>query len=53
MRTVRTFVEQAEISITARKRAYMRPQGRKKTPGNDNLSIITPRHFSIEFIANT
>ena len=42
-----------EIPIAARKRASKRPQGQKKTPGNDSLSIIISRRFSAEFIADT
>jgi hypothetical protein len=41
------------IPIAAQKRASKRPQGQKKTPGNDNLSIIIPRRLSVEFIADT
>ena len=46
------FVVQ-QITIAARIRASKRPQGQKKTPGNDNVSIIIPRRLSAEFIADT
>ena len=31
----------------------MRPQGQKKIPGNDNVSIIIPRRLSAKLIADT
>ena len=42
-----------EITHAARKTASKRPQGQKKTLGNDNISIIIPRCLSAEFIADT
>lgn len=43
----------SEITIAARKGAFNRPQGQKKAPGNDIVSIIIPRRLSVKFIADT
>ena len=42
-----------EMPIVARKMASKRPQGQKKIPGNDSLSIIIPRCLCVKFIADT
>ena len=33
--------------------AFPDPQGQKKTPGNDSVSIIISRCLSVKFIADT